>query len=97
MSIGGKGVIFVVANEIPRDMSSLVKAAIEGDFNLAREYQRFLLPLMDINFIESNPIPVKQALASLGLCEPVWRLPLVAPSAENKSKIEMILKEMKLL
>ena len=97
MSLGGKGVISVVANEIPREMSSLVKAALEGDFNLAREYQRFLLPLMEINFIESNPIPVKQALASLGLCEPVWRLPLVAPSAENKSKIEMILKEMKLL
>ena len=97
MSLGGKGVISVVANEIPREMSSLVKAALEGDFNLAREYQRFLLPLMDINFVESNPIPVKQALASLGLCEPVWRLPLVAPSAENKSKIEMILKEMKLL
>jgi len=97
MSLGGKGVISVVANEIPREMSSLVKAALEGDFNLAREYQRFLLPLMEINFIESNPIPVKQALASLGLCEPVWRLPLVAPSAENKSKIEVILKEMKLL
>jgi len=97
MALGGKGVISVVSNEIPREMSSLVKAALEGDYNLAREYQRFLLPLMEVNFVESNPGPVKQALASLGLCEPVWRLPLVPPSSDNKSKIEMILKEMKLL
>jgi 4-hydroxy-tetrahydrodipicolinate synthase len=97
ISLGGKGVISVVSNEVPKEMSSLVKAALEGDFKLAREYQRFLLPLMEVNFIESNPIPVKQALASLGLCEAVWRLPLVAPSADNKGKIEAVLKEMKLI
>jgi len=97
ISLGGKGVISVVSNEVPKEMSSLVKACLEGDYKLAREFQRFLLPLMEINFVESNPIPVKQAIASLGLCEPVWRLPLVPPSSDNKVKIETILKEMKLL
>jgi 4-hydroxy-tetrahydrodipicolinate synthase len=97
MSLGGKGIISVVANEVPKEMSSLVKAVQDGDYNLAREYQRFLLPLMDINFVESNPIPVKQALASMGLCQAVWRLPLTPPSPANKEKIEMILKEMKLI
>ena len=58
--------------------------------------QRKYLPLMEVNFIESNPIPVKAAMAAMGLLEPVWRLPLVPPQAENLAKIESVLESLDL-
>ncbi|MGB4785138.1 MAG: 4-hydroxy-tetrahydrodipicolinate synthase, partial [Candidatus Acidiferrum sp.] len=63
IALGGRGVISVVSNEIPREMSQLTRLALQGDFQGAREIHRRFHPLMEINFVESNPIPVKAALA----------------------------------
>ena len=97
IALGARGLISVVSNEIPGEMTRLVRAALSGDFASARQLQRQYTPLMDVNFIESNPIPVKAALAVMGLLEPVWRLPLVPPSAASQSKIESVLQQLGLL
>ena len=97
MSLGGKGIISVVSNQIPGEMTALAQACLRGDFAAARAVQRKFLPLMNINFVESNPIPVKAALAMMGLLEPVWRLPLVPPSEASRQKIEKILEASGLL
>jgi 4-hydroxy-tetrahydrodipicolinate synthase len=91
VALGGVGVISVVSNEIPAEMARLTQLALQGDFRGAREIHRRFLPLMEVNFVESNPIPVKAALAEMGLLEPVWRLPLVAPKAENQARIQNVL------
>ncbi len=91
IALGGRGVISVVSNEIPAEMTRLTRLALQGDFAGAREIHRRYHPLMEINFVESNPIPVKAAMAEMGLLEPVWRLPLVAPKAENQARIRAVL------
>jgi 4-hydroxy-tetrahydrodipicolinate synthase len=91
ISLGGRGVISVVSNEIPREMSQLTRLALRGDYPAAREIHRRIHPLMEINFVESNPIPVKAAMAEMGLLQPVWRLPLVPPKAESQSRIDGVL------
>jgi 4-hydroxy-tetrahydrodipicolinate synthase len=91
IALGGRGVISVVSNEIPAEMSSLTSLALRQDFAAARALHRRYLPLMEANFVESNPGPVKAAMAEMGLLEPVWRLPLVAPKAENQSRIRGVL------
>lgn len=91
IALGGRGVISVVANEIPAEMTELAQACLANDFAKARSLQRKYLPLMEANFIESNPIPVKAALSLMGLLEPVWRLPLTPPGADNLCKIEKVL------
>ena len=78
-------------------MTKLTQLAMKGDFAGARAMQRQWLPLMDVNFVESNPIPVKAAMAMMGLCEPVWRLPMTPPSAQNHAKIEAVLRSSGLL
>jgi len=90
-ALGGVGVISVVSNEIPTEMTSLVRHAIDGNLARARELHRQYLPLMEINFVESNPGPVKAAMAMMGLMEAVWRLPLVSPGAQNLAKIRGVL------
>jgi 4-hydroxy-tetrahydrodipicolinate synthase len=97
IALGGRGIISVVSNEIPGEMTKLAQLAMSGDFAGARAVQRTWLPLMDVNFVESNPIPVKAAMAMMGLCEPVWRLPMVAPSAQNHARIEAVLKSVGLI
>ena len=97
IALGGRGIVSVVSNEIPREMTRLAELCLKGNFEGARELQRRYLPLMEINFIESNPIPVKAALALMGLLEPVWRLPLVAPKPENLDKIAKVLASLGLL
>jgi 4-hydroxy-tetrahydrodipicolinate synthase len=92
IALGGRGVISVVSNEIPGEMTRLTQSAMSGDFAGARALQRTWMSLMDVNFVESNPIPVKAAMEMMGLCEPVWRLPMTAPSAQNQAKIEAVLK-----
>jgi 4-hydroxy-tetrahydrodipicolinate synthase len=92
IALGGRGIISVVSNEIPGEMTTLAQLAIEGNFAGARAMQRKWLPLMEVNFVESNPISVKAALAMMGLCEPVWRLPMTPPSEQNRAKIEVVLK-----
>ena len=91
LALGGCGVISVVSNEIPTEMTRLVQLCLANDFPAARLLQRRYLPLMEVNFIESNPIPVKAAMALMDLFEPVWRLPLVPPRAENLSCIRNVL------
>jgi 4-hydroxy-tetrahydrodipicolinate synthase len=73
-------------------MTKLTGLALEGDFAAARAMQRRLFDLMEINFVEANPIPVKTAMALMGLLEPVWRLPMCPPSDASKAKIEAVLK-----
>jgi len=84
ISLGGRGVISVVSNEIPAEMTELTRLAMAGDFAGARASQRRWLPLMEVNFVESNPIPVKAAMAMMGLLEPVWRLPMTPPSDQSR-------------
>jgi 4-hydroxy-tetrahydrodipicolinate synthase len=91
IALGGKGVISVVSNEIPAEMTQLIHYCLEGDFEQARHLQRRYLPLMEVNFVESSPIPVKAAMAAMGLLEPVWRLPLCPPRPENEEKIRGVL------
>jgi 4-hydroxy-tetrahydrodipicolinate synthase len=97
IALGGRGVISVVSNEIPREMALLTRAALEGDFQTAREIHRRYHALMEINFVESNPIPVKAAMAEMGLLEAVWRLPLVAPKTENRERIRAVLESAELV
>jgi 4-hydroxy-tetrahydrodipicolinate synthase len=93
IALGGRGIVSVASNEIPREMTQLARAALLGDFAAARAMQARFLPLMNVNFVESNPIPVKAAMALMGLLEPVYRLPLVPPSAGNLEKIEKVLEQ----
>jgi 4-hydroxy-tetrahydrodipicolinate synthase len=97
MAVGGRGVISVASNEVPRDMSQMVEAAERGDFAAARRIHATLLPLMLINFVESNPIPVKAAMAAMGLLDEAYRLPMVPPRSESRAKILNVLAEMGLL
>jgi 4-hydroxy-tetrahydrodipicolinate synthase len=97
MAVGGRGVISVASNEVPRQMSQMVEAAERGDFESARKIHATLLPLMLINFVESNPIPVKAAMAAIGLLEDTYRLPMVPPRAESRAKIVAVLREMGLM
>jgi 4-hydroxy-tetrahydrodipicolinate synthase len=97
ISLGGRGVISVASNEIPAEMAKLTRLALNGDFPGARAIHRRYHPLMEINFVESNPIPVKTAMAEMGLLEQVWRLPLVAPKAENQARIRAVLEALELV
>jgi 4-hydroxy-tetrahydrodipicolinate synthase len=97
IALGGCGVISTVANQIPGPMAQLAHAALSGDFPTARQIHSRYLPLMNVNFVEANPIPVKAAMALMGLLEPVWRLPLCAPSAANLARIESVLESLGLL
>ena len=97
LAMGGRGLISVASNEIPAEMTRLVQLCLTGEFATARALQRKLLPLMEVNFIETNPTPVKAAMAEMGLLEPVWRLPLVPPRPENQAKIRAALESLALL
>ena len=97
MAVGGRGVISVVSNQIPKEMSQMVEAAERNDFAAARAIHNRIVGLMQINFIESNPGPVKSGMAAMGLLEEVYRLPMVPPKPESKAKIEAVLKELGLL
>jgi 4-hydroxy-tetrahydrodipicolinate synthase len=91
IALGGRGVISVVSNEIPAEMAQLTRFAMHGDFAEARAVHRRYHSLMEVNFVESNPIPVKVAMAEMGLLEAAWRLPLLAPKAENHARIRSVL------
>ena len=82
MAVGARGIISVASNEVPAEMAQMVEAAERGDFAAARQVHTRLLPLLLANFSESNPIPVKAAMARLGLLEEHYRLPMVPPRPE---------------
>src|SRR5262245_3504185 len=97
VAVGGDGVVSVVSNETPGLMSAMIDAALQGNINKAREFHYKLLPLMNVNFIESNPIPAKAALAMMGLIEENYRLPLVRITPANREKVAQVVKELGLL
>jgi len=94
MAVGGHGIISVASNEIPAEMVAMVQHAERNDFAAARAVHARILPLMTVNFVESNPGPVK---AAMGLIEETFRLPMVAPRAESNEKILAVLKSLGLL
>jgi 4-hydroxy-tetrahydrodipicolinate synthase len=91
MALGGRGLISVVSNEIPAEMTRIVQLCLAGDFVSAREIHERYFRLMEANFVETNPGPAKAAMALMGLLEPVFRLPIVAPKPENLAKIRSAL------
>lgn len=91
MALGGVGIVSVVSNEIPGPMAKLARLMLEGKYGQARELHFKLLPLIHANFLETNPIPVKAALAMMGMIEEVYRLPLVPMRPENRAKLEKAL------
>jgi len=97
IALGGRGVISVVSNEIPAEMAELVRLANAGNFDRARTLHRKYLPLMEVNFVESNPVPVKAAMAAMGLLERTYRLPLVPPQPQSMDRIECVLESLNLL
>jgi 4-hydroxy-tetrahydrodipicolinate synthase len=97
VSLGGVGIISVASNEIPREMSELTQAALDNDWNKARRIHRKFLPLMQANFIESNPMPVKAVLAMMGRIEEIYRLPMLPMKRETRNKLQQIAAEVGLL
>lgn len=91
MALGGVGIISVISNEVPGQMTRLAHLLLEGKLEAARQLHFSLLPLMQVNFIETNPIPVKAALAMMGMIEEVYRLPMVPMNSENRAKLEEVL------
>jgi len=94
MAIGGRGIISVASNSIPAEMAQMVEAAEAGDYAAARAMHHRLLPLLLVNFVESNPGPVKFAMAAMGLCEEVFRLPMVSPRPAAKDRILAVMAEL---
>ena len=97
IALGGHGVVSVVSNEAPAMMSEMVRSALEGKMTEARELHYKLLGLMNVNFIETNPIPVKAALAMMGLIEEQYRLPLVPMAEANRKKLHLELMKLDLV
>jgi 4-hydroxy-tetrahydrodipicolinate synthase len=97
VAMGGRGLISVTSNEIPAEMTKLVKLCLDGEFATARALQKKLMPLIEVNFVETNPTPAKAAMAEMGLLESVCRLPLVPLRPENQAKIRAVLESLSLL
>ena len=97
MALGGKGVICTSSNQIPAPMTKLTHLLLESKYDEARKLHFQLLPLMQANFIETNPIPVKAGLALMGMIEEVYRLPLVPMRPENRAKLEKVMAALGLL
>jgi 4-hydroxy-tetrahydrodipicolinate synthase len=97
MSVGGQGVISVASNEIPGELAKMVEAIERNDWAAARALHHRYHPLMAVNFVESNPIPVKTAMARMGLLAEVFRLPMVPPSEASRRRIDRVLADLELL
>jgi hypothetical protein len=90
IALGGVGIISVASNEIPREMADMTRAALSNEWDTARKIHRKYLALMQANFIESNPLPVKAVLAMMGKIEEVYRLPLLPMRRDTRSKLQKI-------
>ncbi len=97
IALGGHGAIAVISNEIPAEFGALIHAALDNDYAQARHLQRKFQALLEVNFVETNPGPVKFAMARMGLLEPNWRLPIVPPQPASQQKIETVLESLGLL
>jgi len=93
LAIGGHGVVSVIANIVPREVAEMVRAALDGDFKRARELHYRLLPLARAAFLETNPIPIKEAMAMAGMLEPEFRLPMCRMSDANRETLRAILRQ----
>ena len=91
MSVGGRGVISVIANFVPRETADMTHAALSGDWKLARELHLRLFPLSRAMFMETNPIPVKEAMAMMGMLEPEYRLPMCRMGEANRARLRTVL------
>jgi 4-hydroxy-tetrahydrodipicolinate synthase len=97
MAIGGRGLISVASNAIPGEMAQIIEFAEKGDLSGARRLHAWLLPFLRANFVESNPIPIKAAMAAMGLVEETYRLPLVPPGPAARDRITTAMQDLKLL
>jgi 4-hydroxy-tetrahydrodipicolinate synthase len=97
LAIGGSGVVSVIANIVPRETADLVHAALDGDWKRARDLHYRLFPLARAAFLETNPIPIKEAMAMAGMIEPEFRLPMCRMSDANREKLRAILKSYSLV
>ena len=97
IGLGGVGIVSVVSNEIPAEMARMTQAALSNKWDTARLIFRKYLPLMQANFIESNPGPAKAVLAMMGRMEEVYRLPLVAMKKDTRARLEKVVTELGLL
>jgi len=97
MAVGGAGVVSVASNEAPAEMVQIIELCEKGDFASARKLHHWLLPLIQVNFVESNPIPCKAAMAAMGLLDEVYRLPLVPPSQGARDKVLAVLQQLRLM
>jgi 4-hydroxy-tetrahydrodipicolinate synthase len=97
MVVGGRGVISVIANLVPRDVADMTHAALDGDWKRARELHYKLFPLAKAAFLETNPIPIKEAMALVGMIEPEFRLPMCRMSDANREKLRAVLRQYGLL
>ena len=97
MAIGGRGVISVASNAAPAEMVQIVELVEHGDYAAARRLHAWLLPFCQVNFVESNPIPIKAAMAAMGLLDEYYRLPLVPPSPAARDKILHVLQRLNML
>ena len=93
LAVGGKGVISVLANILPAEMSTLVKEYLRGNVNKAREIHYRLYPLMKVLFIETNPIPIKTSMAMMGMIEEELRLPMAPMEEGNRNRLEKVMQE----
>jgi 4-hydroxy-tetrahydrodipicolinate synthase len=91
MSVGGRGIISVVGNFLAREVSDMTHAALEGDWKRARDLHLKLYPVCKAMFLETNPIPVKEAMAMLGMIRAEWRLPMCPMTAANREKLRQAL------
>jgi 4-hydroxy-tetrahydrodipicolinate synthase len=97
MAIGARGLISVASNAVPAEVVQIIEFAEKGDYAAARRLHGWLLPFLQVNFIESNPIPIKAAMAAMGLMAENYRLPLVPPSAASRDRIVHVMQDLKLL
>ena len=97
MAIGGRGLISVASNAIPGEMTQIIELAEKPDLPAAGRLHAWLLPFLEANFVESNPIPIKAVMAAMGLIEETYRLPLVPPGAAARERISTVLQDLKLL
>ena len=97
MAIGGRGIVSVASNAAPAEMTQIMELAERGDFAGARKLHMWLLPLIQANFLEANPIPVKAVMAAMGLLEEQYRLPLVGPGQATRARLMEVIQQLKLL
>ena len=97
IAMGGDGCISVLSNEIPGDFARMIHAALKGNWELARQIHYRTYALMRANFIETNPVPVKAAMAMMGLIEEAYRLPLVPLQSSNREKLKKVLQDLGLI